>query len=66
MLHLVIVFDIVYCNGNPLLDYPLSDRIKILNGVVREKHGHLHLLPRQEKKTFQDIVEALDQAMTLR
>ena len=60
------MFDIVYCNGNPLLDFPLSDRIQILDKVVTEKKGYLHLLPRETKSTFQDIIEALDRAMTLR
>ncbi|KAL1926334.1 hypothetical protein VTP01DRAFT_5855 [Rhizomucor pusillus] len=61
-----IVFDIVYCNGNPLLDYPLSSRLKILGSVVKEKRGNLNLLPREEKSTFQDIVDALDRAISLR
>lgn len=63
---IVIVFDIVYCNGNPLLDYALSDRLKILGSVVKERRGYLNLLPREEKSTFQDIVDALDRAMSLR
>ncbi|CAO3611470.1 unnamed protein product [Cunninghamella echinulata] len=58
-----IVFDIVYCNGHALIDYPLSDRIKVLNNVIKEKPGYLTLLPRQEKSTELDVVDALNHAV---
>ncbi|KAI9247434.1 hypothetical protein BDA99DRAFT_525900 [Phascolomyces articulosus] len=61
-----VVFDIVYCNNTPLLDYPLKDRIKLLNNVVTENRGWIHLLPRETKTTHQDIINALDRAMSLR
>ncbi|KAG0170578.1 DNA ligase (ATP) [Apophysomyces sp. BC1015] len=61
-----IVFDMVYCNGFQMSKYTLADRLKVLNSVVKEKRGYLNLLPREEKSTFQDIVHALDRAISLR
>ncbi|KAI8379658.1 uncharacterized protein BYT42DRAFT_569559 [Radiomyces spectabilis] len=58
-----IVFDIVYCNNTPMVNYPLVDRLKTLNAVVKENRGHLNLLPRLEKSTLQDIVDALEKAI---
>ncbi|KAG2216309.1 hypothetical protein INT45_011241 [Circinella minor] len=63
---LVVVFDIVYCNGTPLLQYSLQQRILFLNNVIKENRGWIHLLPRETKTTFQDILEALDRAISLR
>ncbi|ORY95305.1 ATP dependent DNA ligase domain-domain-containing protein [Syncephalastrum racemosum] len=61
-----IVFDIVYCNGRPLLEYALKDRLRVLNSVVTEKRGHLNILRRQEKSTHDDILEALEKAIANR
>ncbi|KAI9322804.1 ATP dependent DNA ligase domain-containing protein [Dichotomocladium elegans] len=61
-----IVFDIVFCNGCPLLDYPLEDRLRVLNSVVTEKPGALHILSRLEKSTKDDYIEALNNAISLR
>ncbi|CDH52455.1 dna ligase 4 [Lichtheimia corymbifera JMRC:FSU:9682] len=61
-----VVFDIVFCNGTPLLGYPLWERLKVLNKVVTEKYGYLNLLGREEKKTMDDVTEALDHAIQMR
>ncbi|ORX59718.1 ATP-dependent DNA ligase [Hesseltinella vesiculosa] len=53
------VFDIVFCNDTPLPDYPLRERLQLLKKVVKENHGYLHLLPREEKSTEADVLQAL-------
>lgn len=56
----------MFCNGTPLLGYPLWERLAVLNKVVTEKYGYLNLLGREEKKTMDDVIEALDHAIQMR
>ncbi|CAO3595413.1 unnamed protein product [Absidia cylindrospora] len=53
----LIIFDIVYYNGAHLVDYPLSDRLKLLEAVITEKRGYLNILKHKEKTQEQDIVD---------
>lgn len=56
----------MFCNGTPLPGYALEERLKVLNNVVTEKYGYLNLLGREEKKTTDDVIEALDHAIQIR
>lgn len=56
----------MYCNGTPLLGYPLEQRLEVLNKVVVQKYGYLNLLGREEKKTLEDVIDALDHAIQMR
>ncbi|RUP14879.1 hypothetical protein BC936DRAFT_139632 [Jimgerdemannia flammicorona] len=61
-----IVFDIVYCNGTPIIEQPLSERVAILPKIITEKKGHLEILPHTEGSSVQDVVDELDKAVAAR
>ena len=62
----VLIFDIVYCNGVSLIDHPMEQRLEVLKAVVTERRGCISFIFRKEGTTFQHIVQALDEATTLR
>ncbi|KAH8548349.1 hypothetical protein BGW37DRAFT_523377 [Umbelopsis sp. PMI_123] len=61
-----LVFDIVYCNGVSLIDHPLEQRLEVLQAVASEKRGCISFISRKEGASFQHVVQALDEATTLR
>ena len=63
---LVVVFDIIYCNGVSIIEQPLSERIGILPKIIQEKKGYLEILPNTEASSVQDIIDELDKAVAAR
>ncbi|KAJ3068801.1 DNA ligase (ATP) [Podochytrium sp. JEL0797] len=58
-----IVFDIVFYNGKSMLTSPLTDRYKLLKGVIREKKNKMEILPHVEGVSTEDVINALDASM---
>ncbi|KAI8092888.1 ATP dependent DNA ligase domain-containing protein [Halteromyces radiatus] len=61
-----IVFDVVFCNGSPLVDYPLSDRLKVLESLVKPRRGYINILERKERTTEQDILNEMNKVVEQR
>jgi ATP-dependent DNA ligase len=57
------VFDILYYDGNSLIDFPLKHRLELLNTSIKNQNNHLRLLPRKELNTLDDIYNELDEAV---
>lgn len=53
------VFDILYLNGNSLIDYTLEDRRKALEGAVNNVHRRLEIHPYTAAKTAAEIESEL-------
>jgi len=62
----IVVFDIVFLNGESLIDKPLTERVALMSKVLIPKKGHMHVVNRTQGKTLQDIVDAVDQAIMRR
>lgn len=56
---LFLVFDILYLNGQPLVDFKLSERRKALQTVVKEAKNYLKVLPYMDASTDLEIMDCL-------
>ncbi|OZJ05239.1 hypothetical protein BZG36_02293 [Bifiguratus adelaidae] len=58
-----IAFDILYCNGASLVQFPLQERVKLLPKLFTELKGFLQILPSKEGSKVQDVIDAMDNAI---
>lgn len=61
----LVVFDVVYWNGQSLLNLSLSERFRLLKTeiIINPIKGYFEIIERSEASTTQDITEALDIAV---
>ncbi|KAI8611855.1 ATP dependent DNA ligase domain-containing protein [Chytriomyces sp. MP71] len=58
-----IVFDILFLNGESLLESPLNARYQLLQKVLRDRPGKVEVLKHVEGSSTEDVVRALDVSM---
>jgi DNA ligase 4 len=58
-----VVFDIVYFNGQSLIDEPLTQRYQYLEKVLSKSTEYMQLLPHQIGNNLVDVMNALDERM---
>lgn len=60
-----VVFDILYVNGKCLINQPMVNRVKLLPEILKEKYGYIMFHKREEGKTTNDIIKALEKVIEL-
>jgi len=60
-----VIFDVLYVNGKCLINQPMSNRIKLLPEIMKEKYGYVMFHKREEGKTTGDIIRALEKVIEL-
>lgn len=58
-----VVYDILFYNGESLLDKPYSERVRKLHAVIQETPGHLVYCKREKVRNDQHILECLNKAI---
>ena len=62
----LVIYDVVYLNGEVLSKKPLKERIAILEGIVKEQEGRVILGKRHVAETLKEVVESLNLAIERR
>jgi len=60
-----VIFDVLYVNGKCLINQPMVNRIKLLPEIMKEKYGYIMFHKREEGKTTNDIIKALEKIIEL-
>ncbi|OUM65359.1 hypothetical protein PIROE2DRAFT_7658 [Piromyces sp. E2] len=60
-----VIFDVLYINGKCLINQPMVNRIKLLPEIMKEKYGYIMFHKREEAKTTNDIIKALEKVIEL-
>ncbi|ORX53424.1 ATP-dependent DNA ligase [Piromyces finnis] len=60
-----VIFDVLYVNGKCLTNQPMINRIKLLPEIMKEKYGYVMFHKREEAKTTNDIIKALEKIIEL-
>lgn len=56
------MYDILYVNGEPLLDKPYAERVRKLRSTINEKHGLLKICNQTTVVDSEHILECLNKA----
>ncbi|CEJ01460.1 hypothetical protein RMCBS344292_15487 [Rhizopus microsporus] len=62
----VIVFDILWFDDKLMMQYPLEERIYLLNSLITPQGNYLKLIPRKKLHTEEELMNELNAAIDMR
>lgn len=62
----VTVFDILWFDDKLMMQYPLEERIYLLNSLITPQGNYLKLIPRKKLYTEEELMSELNAAINMR